>query len=86
MAVREPANFGVQMLSLDSVRLILDGTIQAVRLVVRVSSFAAINDHLAITSVVVTHGCSVGAVDRYLVIIFSKSVSVSIGIVDKSAL
>ena len=59
--------------------------VHSVRFVVRTSADFCLNIHEPVSDAV-DHICPVGTVDRYLFKIASKSVSVSIGIREKSSL
>ena len=81
-----PANFSIQELAVNRVRFVLNGAVQGVRLVVGVSSFTAVDGHGAIAGVVVAHASAVGAVDRDLVVVGTKTMAVGVGVVEEAAL
>jgi len=62
------------------------GAADGVGLVVGLGAVAAIDGHEAVAGVVVTHASAVGAVDRDLVVVRSKSVSVGVRVIDETAL
>jgi hypothetical protein len=70
------------------VGLVLNGgTLSAVGLVVNGELVAVtLNGHGAITDVVVSHLSSVGAVNRNLLVVGAKSVTVGIGVVQETSL
>jgi len=81
-----PANLSIKVLSMDGIRLVLNWAVQTVGLVVGVAVLSAVDTHGAITSDVVAHSGSVGAVDWDLIIVSTKSVSVGVGVIQKSSL
>jgi len=81
-----PANLSIEVLSLDGIRFVFNWAVQAVGLVVGVAVLSAVDDHGAIASDVVAHCGSIRAVDWDLIIVGTKSVSVGVGVIQKSSL
>jgi len=70
-----------------SVGLVLDGATSGVGLVVSGElGTTTVNDHSSVTLVVVTHGCTVGAVDGDLLVVLAESMTVGVGVVKETAL
>ena len=86
MLVGVSANLCIELLAVDGVRFVFNWAVEAVGLVVGVTMLATVDDHGAITSVVVTQRGSVGAVDWNLIVVGAESVSVCVGVIQKSSL
>lgn len=81
------AGLAIELLGSPGVDLVLDGgAADRVRLIVGSRSIATVDGHETITGVVVAHASTVGAVDRDLIVVGAETVSVSIRVVDETAL
>jgi hypothetical protein len=85
MSVSESTGCARDWSFMPSVSLVFFRTVQGVRLVIRVGAMS--NGYVSSTiSRVVSNSSSVGAVDWNLLVVFTQSISVSIGIREKSSL
>ena len=86
MLVGIPADLGIQLHTVDGIRFVFNWAIYTIGLIIGVTMLSTVDDHGAITSDVVTHRGSVGAVDWDQFVVSTKAVAVSVWVVKKTTL